>query len=138
MLLHLEDRLKEAMNSKFMTIKEFSEATNIPYPSLREYLSGKKRPGFDALASIVVATGVSADWLLTGEGSQVRGSTEPAEPDDILLTQIIEGVELLLMKMHKTIPAEKKARIIVMLYKSFSIKNQIDITTIRQMIDLVA
>jgi transcriptional regulator with XRE-family HTH domain len=121
-----------------MTIKEFSEATNIPYPSLREYLSGKKRPGFDALASIAIATGVSGDWLLTGEGSQFKGNIPNSEPDDQLLTQIIEGVELLLMKMSKTIPAEKKARIIVMLYRSFSAQHQIDPTTIRQMIELVA
>ncbi|EID4586480.1 helix-turn-helix transcriptional regulator [Salmonella enterica] len=138
MLLHLEDRLKQAMNHKFMTIREFSEATNIPYPSLREYLSGKKRPGFDALASIVAATGVSADWLLTGEGSHFRADAPSTEPDDKLLTQIIEGVELLLVKMRKTIPAEKKARIIVMLYRSFSAQHQIDPTTIRQMIELVA
>lgn len=72
MLLQLESRLKEAMAVKFQTVKELSEATGIPYPSLREYLSGKKRPGFDALASFVKSTGVSADWLLTGEGDMER------------------------------------------------------------------
>ncbi len=138
MLSHPEDRLKEAMQLKFMTIKDFSEATGIPYPSLREYVSGKKRPGFDALASIVAATGVSADWLLTGEGGKIRGSAGSPEPSTELLSQIVEGVELLTIKMRKTLPAEKKARIIVMLYRSFSTQHQVDPDTIRQMIELAA
>ena len=139
MLLHLEERIREAMSLKCQSIRDFSEMTGIPYPSLREYLAGKKKPGFDALASIVTATGVSADWLLTGEGSKTKGAQTAPELDVEMLSQTVEGVELLLKKMGKKLAPEKKARVIVMLYRSFAAsQNQIDLATIREMIELAA
>lgn len=138
MQLHLEERIKEAMTLKCQSIKEFSELTGIPYPSLREYLAGKKKPGFDALASIVGATEVSADWLLTGEGSKLRGQLGASEPDTDMLAQIVEGVELLLKKTRRELSPEKKARVIVMLYRSFAANHQVDLAIIREMIELAA
>lgn len=138
MPLRFEDRLKDAMALKWPTIKDFSEATGIPYPSLREYISGKKKPGLDALASICIASGVSADWLLTGEGNKVRGQLATSEPDGETLCKTIEGLELLLKSMGRELSAEKKARIIVMLYRSFIAQHQIDPAMIREMIELAA
>lgn len=138
MLSHFDDRLKEAMAAKWPTIKDFSEATGIPYPSLREYISGKKKPGMDALAAISSASGVSTDWLLTGEGSKFRGQAISSDPDSETLCKTIEGLELLLKSMRRELPAEKKARIIVMLYRSFVAQHQVDPAMIREMIELAA
>lgn len=126
------------MATKWPTIKDFSEATGIPYPSLREYISGKKKPGMDALAAISSASGVSADWLLTGEGSKLRGPAASSDPDSETLCKTIEGLELLLKSMRRELSAEKKARIIVMLYRSFVAQHQVDPAMIREMIELAA
>lgn len=63
------DRLKEAIKAAYPSTKAFSEATGIPYPSLRNYLTGEKKPGLDALASILASLNVSSDWLISGKGA---------------------------------------------------------------------
>lgn len=138
MLSRFEDRLKEAMALKWPTIKDFSEATGIPYPSLREYISGKKKPGLDALASILAASGVSADWLLTGEGRKLREQSGAAEPDSEMLCKTIEILELMLKSMRRELSPEKKARIIVMLYRPLAAQQHVDPAMIREMIELAA
>lgn len=135
---HLEDRLRQAMEGKFLKIKDLSEATGIPYPSLREYLAGKKRPGFDALAAIVGATGVSAGWLLTGEGSKFDPKQISPEIDAELLAQIIEGVEIIITKMRKSLSAKKKAQVISILYRSFAKNHNVDLAAIKEMIEVAA
>ena len=62
-------RLAAAIRDSGMTFKSFSEASGIPYPSLRDYARGVKKPGLDAFAAIIRASGVSADWILTGKGA---------------------------------------------------------------------
>jgi hypothetical protein len=110
MLLQLESRLKKAMQGKFNTVKELSFSTGIPYPSLREYLSGKKRPGFDALASFVKATGVSGDWLLTGEGDMERLSSRQDIPDDMLLVRAaMQEIQAWQVREQRFLPPEKFA-----------------------------
>lgn len=53
---------------------DFARLCDIPDPSLRNYLNGKSIPGGDNLAAIARATGVSVDWLLTGEGARYRSN----------------------------------------------------------------
>lgn len=126
------------MALKWPTIKDFSEATGIPYPSLREYLAGKKKPGLDALASILASSGVSADWLLTGEGPKLREQSGHTDLDVEVLVKTIEGLELMLKSMRRELSPEKKARIIVMLYRSFAAQQHIDPAMIREWIELAA
>ncbi|MDD5297543.1 MAG: helix-turn-helix transcriptional regulator [Rhodocyclaceae bacterium] len=108
MLSQLEDRLKDAMAEKFHTVKELSVATGIPYPSLREYLSGKKRPGFDALASFVKATEISADWLLTGEGEKERKPGYNQSPESAaVIRAAIEELQAWQVREQRFLPAQK-------------------------------
>jgi phage repressor protein C with HTH and peptisase S24 domain len=61
---------------------DFAELCGIPDTSLRNYLSGKSMPGGENLSRIAAATGVSVDWILTGEGLKYRsGNLTFAQPD---------------------------------------------------------
>lgn len=53
-----------------MLQKDFSTRIEMPIPSLRDYELGKTMPGGDAITSFMSA-GISADWLLTGEGEML-------------------------------------------------------------------
>ena len=135
MLPDFKQRLKEAIALKFPSIRAFSEQTGIPYPSLRDYLSGKKRPGFDALTSIITATGVSADWLLTSTGEKEINNNQ-AELDGELLVQVVEAVEQVLADINAGLSARKKAWVVVMLYRTFCVQGSMDKATVREMVDL--
>lgn len=86
----LAERIRQVVAESGMDGKAFAEVAAIPYPSLRDYMRGTQ-PGADALRKICVASGASADWLLTGEGPEYarrspRRVDEPAgltrEADD--------------------------------------------------------
>lgn len=59
-------RLRDAIASSGLSITDFGEKSGVKYPSLRDYVSGKKKPGLDALASIVRTLDVDPLWLITG------------------------------------------------------------------------
>jgi len=44
--LSFSDRLRDAIELVFPSAKAFSEASGIPYPSLRNYISGEKNPAW--------------------------------------------------------------------------------------------
>ena len=90
----IKRRIRQAIESKGLKIKQFSRESGMAYPSLRDYYSGLRKPGFDAVAAIVRFTGVSGDWLLTGKGT-IFPDKEPASPsiDEGLLGQIAQAVE---------------------------------------------
>ena len=90
----IKERIKAAIESKGMKIKQFARESGMAYPSLRDYYSGLRKPGFDAIASIVSFTGVSADWLLIGKGVMFPDrEVKLAEVDEGLLGQIAQAVE---------------------------------------------
>jgi len=65
---HAKQRVRAAIRSKGLNIKQFARESGMAYPSLRDYYSGLRKPGFDALALLIEFTGVSAEWLILGEG----------------------------------------------------------------------
>ena len=64
----IKQRVREAISSKGLKVVQFARESGMAYPSLRDYYTGLRKPGFEALAAIVSFSGVSADWLLTGKG----------------------------------------------------------------------
>ncbi len=82
-------RVREAILAKGLKVKQFSDLSGIPYPSLRDYYSGTRKPGFEALAAIIAHSGVAAEWLLMGTGPMFPGQyKEGAEIDENLLGRI--------------------------------------------------
>ena len=49
-----------------------AEVSGVSSDMLAKYLSGTSRPRFDAVARLCMDTGVSLDWVATGEGSRYR------------------------------------------------------------------
>ena len=49
-----------------------SEVSGVSSDMLAKYVSGTSRPRFEAIARLCVDTGVSLDWVATGEGARYR------------------------------------------------------------------
>lgn len=82
-------RLKRAIDSKRMKIKHFAREAGMAYPSLRDYYTGVRKPGYDALTTILAFTGVSGDWLILGKGPMFLDEKETcAEVDSNLIAEI--------------------------------------------------
>jgi len=65
-------RIKEIIKKLNISIKEFSDITGIPYPTLQDYIAGKRQPGANNLQKISMRLHISIDWLLTGEGEMFK------------------------------------------------------------------
>lgn len=74
--MNVSDRLRLALDSLGLKITEAADRSGIPYRSWQNYLSGAREPSAEALASISTRLGVSADWVLTGQGSMRREHRE--------------------------------------------------------------
>lgn len=80
-------RIRTAILSKGEKLAVFSRESGMPYPSLMDYYNGTRKPGFDALATLIGYTGVSAEWLLHGKGS-MKAKTIPIQ--ETILGHIIQ------------------------------------------------
>lgn len=90
----VKQRIKQAIDSKGLKLKQFSRESGMAYPSLRDYYRGMRKPGFEALATLVKFTGVSADWVLLGTGAMYAGDDPPmGDIDERVLGHIAQIVE---------------------------------------------
>lgn len=139
---HIGERMHAVLYKHKLLLKQASEYAEIPYRSLQNYISGKQQPGTDALLKFHRAFDVNLNWLLTGEGVQEveKVNSEPSSYvlNEKLLMQIVEGVEKVLAKKQKILSADKKARVITMLYKTAAKDQSIDPETIKQLIEIAA
>ena len=80
---HVSNRFKHLLNVLNLKLTEMSKKTGIPYPTLQDYIAGKRKPGAENLKKIMLELHVSSDWLLTGEGPMFldRGEREPPRDD---------------------------------------------------------
>lgn len=76
----IQDRLRIAIDTLGLKIREASEISGVPYRSWQNYLSGLREPNADAMTQICTRLGIRADWLLTGEGPMRRDEASPAAP----------------------------------------------------------
>lgn len=67
---------------------DLARRLGLPSKTLRTYYRGENGASVEAIATVVRVGGVSAHWLLTGEGSPYRedaGTDLPARPNPLLL-----------------------------------------------------
>lgn len=83
-------RIKQARNALGMFQKDFCSHIDMPLPSLRDYELGKRIPGGEAITSFMSA-GISADWLLSGEGSMLRECAKAPSNDQQIGTGLIDS-----------------------------------------------
>ncbi len=98
-------RLRRLLRLRGQSIREFSEATGVPYRTLQDYLGGKAKPGAEQLGRIALA-GLDVNFLLTGKA--LRGGfrikdTAPADDETYYLLADAEVVEAIDRKAKDTI-----------------------------------
>lgn len=85
-------RIKAAMKaSGHQNAKEFAEKYNIPYPSLMQYLQGRREPNDEILMKLSKQFGVNFSWLKTGEGNalDLNKSTKKSQEKEIAIETIL-------------------------------------------------
>lgn len=77
----VNDRILSIVNELFNgNLSSFARAVNVKQPTLNTIVGERKsKPSFDVIASIInaPALNISAEWLLTGEGSMLKPDTAP-------------------------------------------------------------
>jgi transcriptional regulator with XRE-family HTH domain len=66
--MNIGQRLRKIILLKNKTLTDFTLKTGMPYTTLQQYLSGKRKPNAEALIQMVIYLDVNVNWLLTGEG----------------------------------------------------------------------
>jgi len=79
----IKERLKFLIDLLGLSLKDFSRKTGIPYPTLLQYLSGKREPVPENLQKIAIHVNVNLNWLLTGEGEPFVKKEGQAQFDNI-------------------------------------------------------
>ena len=70
----MKDRIRQLIETKRLKNGEFAEMLGINPAGISHILSGRNNPGYDLLKKILTRfPDISADWLLLGTGSMVRG-----------------------------------------------------------------
>jgi len=65
---NVANRLKFIIGQLGLNLTDFSRKTGIPYPTMQDYIAGKRMPGGENLQKISMQLNVNINWLLTGEG----------------------------------------------------------------------
>jgi transcriptional regulator with XRE-family HTH domain len=63
------ERLRQTIIASQLDLASFARMSGIPFPSLRDYVYGRRKPGLAATVALLRFTGISADWLLLGQGA---------------------------------------------------------------------
>lgn len=64
--LRIGERLRRHIAFRGISISDFAKELEIPYRTLQDYLSGKRKPSADQLTRMV-NSGIDVNWLLTGD-----------------------------------------------------------------------
>ncbi|MBP2231809.1 DNA-binding phage protein [Azospirillum agricola] len=116
----------DAVVRLFETKTLAAKAAGITPEQLSRQLKALNRPFFDTMARLCIAKGVSLDWIATGEGAMLQRDRSSLSSDtsgstgEILLNNLVQGLEIYLRhKDLKPQPAQK-ARMIVIFYRILS------------------
>ena len=93
--MSISSRLRLVVEQSGLSITDVAAKCEIPYSSLQNYLRGEREPRSDALVAICTHLNISADWLLTGQGSMYRNAEVQASGLNRRQTAILELFEAL-------------------------------------------
>lgn len=79
--MNIADRLKQARAFFSLNQKEFASKSGVGFSTYQKYEMGLSLPGADAISGFI-SLGISANWLLTGEGAMLLADSQdrPAPP----------------------------------------------------------
>lgn len=116
--IEIGNRLRK-IEKRFHNRAEAAAAAGVAKSTLQNWIEGKRGPSFEGLANLARETGVSLDWLATGEGEMWTDQTPsvPEEPlDEALLNLVVEELERFREERGVRWSAERKARLITFGY----------------------
>lgn len=82
--MQCSERIRQVMLDKSLNIPELSSALGISKRTIESYLQAGRPPGPEFLAAMTTQLGVSASWILTGEGhayTEARTNAVSSPPD---------------------------------------------------------
>lgn len=68
----ISDRIRRAIEMRGLSLKEAAARCGIPYSTLQNWVGDIREPRLEGVAAISSHLGISADWLLTGEGEPIK------------------------------------------------------------------
>ena len=141
-------RLRQAIGT--MSVNKFAEkGEGISESNLRKYLSGTI-PRLDKATAIASASGVSLDWLATGQASHEKDAAEPAPASEdmmVLMLDVVEGLGQHLQERGVTqmVPPHKHRMLVELIAREMIRRqkagadestNVVDISDFRKLVDL--
>ncbi|MDF0606768.1 helix-turn-helix transcriptional regulator [Neisseriaceae bacterium TC5R-5] len=102
-------RLKQAVESNGLSVKQFAEKSGMPYATLAKYMNGTRSPGMEQLAAIVTSLNISADWLLFGNGEK--------NPGHSLMAMKAAVKQLVKLRKDEKISDEKLEKAFLIMYR---------------------
>ena len=108
----MKDRIKEARMHAGLSQRELAKIIDVNNSSIALAETGKRTPRVGTLKLIAEATGVSFEWLKTGNGSMLPGD-KPPEPDTISTLVAERGlspeIEIFIRKLISLTPDQMVA-----------------------------
>ena len=74
--MSINNRLREVMEYKGLSIKAFAELLDVPYRTLQNYLLNERDPSAEVLIKISDVLKVDLNWLMCGKGEMFYQSLE--------------------------------------------------------------
>ena len=76
----MNQRLQQFLFAENITQAQFAETINVARASVSHILSGRNKPGFDFISSMVAKyPTLNVEWLITGKGKMYKSPTQEAE-----------------------------------------------------------
>lgn len=72
--MSINNRLREVMEYKGLSIKAFAELLDIPYRTLQNYLLNERDPSAEVLIKVSDVLNVDLNWLMRNEGEMFYSS----------------------------------------------------------------
>jgi transcriptional regulator with XRE-family HTH domain len=140
-------RLRQAI-SGFGSVTALAQAIDRSDGAVRKWLRGVAEPNVTNLRAISAATGVSIEWLVTGQGDSrlspkgvheavpVYRADAPSRMDNALLESVMETVDEELLRRGVQIAATKRSAMVVTLYSLFRESQNIDQEAVTRLVRL--
>ncbi len=116
-IVRFAERLKSLIGEE--SILSFARKVGISEGAIRKYLNAISEPSRINLIKIAQKTGVSVEWLATGQGpsspSEQKPPSNPNGLDKAIVREVVEETESLLREYGIELEPSKKAELIVLL-----------------------
>ena len=128
-------RLKEARELLRFSQTDFAKRVGIHRQTQARYESGERQPDA-AYWEAARALGVDVDYVINEQ--KKRYSLGDRNPDSALLARVIESVESALANSDLVLNPDKKARTVVLLYKTFRESGSVDPQLVKEAVSLAS